>query len=128
MRSDLYQTYTLNWMFIVLSQWNNSPRIDMTFHSDTLSWFRANQSLFFLLNELVLQNSNSVCFCSAKTEPSSSSHKNVTCHEITLLTVINNQSINLLLIISIEKNMCAFLSGSEPVQVFLNVCLYMYCR
>ena len=25
--------------------WNNSPRVDMSLHSDTLFWFRANQSL-----------------------------------------------------------------------------------
>ena len=29
--------------FIVLVHWNNSPRIDMSHHLDTLSWFRANQ-------------------------------------------------------------------------------------
>ena len=29
---------------IVLDHWNNSPRIDMSSHSDTLAWFRANQS------------------------------------------------------------------------------------
>ena len=28
----------------------NSPREDMSLHSDTLSWFRANESLLFLLN------------------------------------------------------------------------------
>jgi hypothetical protein len=33
-----------------LSHWNNSPRIDMSSHSDTSFWFRANQSLFLLLN------------------------------------------------------------------------------
>jgi hypothetical protein len=37
-------------IFIVLIHWNNSPRIDMSPHSDTLSWFRANQSLLLLLN------------------------------------------------------------------------------
>jgi hypothetical protein len=30
--------------------WNNSLRVDMSPHSDTLSWFRVNQSLLFLLN------------------------------------------------------------------------------
>jgi hypothetical protein len=30
--------------FIVLTHWNNSPRVDMWHHSDTLSWFQANQS------------------------------------------------------------------------------------
>jgi hypothetical protein len=37
----------------VLSQGNNSPRVDMSLHSDTLSGFRANQSLLFLLNNVV---------------------------------------------------------------------------
>jgi hypothetical protein len=50
MRSALYQTNTLSWVFIVLSHWNSSPRIAMSSHSDTLSWFRANQSLLFLCN------------------------------------------------------------------------------
>jgi hypothetical protein len=36
--------------FIVLAHWNNNPRVDMSLHSDTLFWFRANQSLFLLLN------------------------------------------------------------------------------
>jgi hypothetical protein len=30
----------------------NSPRIEMSPHSDTLSWFRANQPLVFLLNSV----------------------------------------------------------------------------
>jgi hypothetical protein len=39
-------------LFSVLhvAHWNNSLRVDMSPHSDTLSWFRANQSLFFLLS------------------------------------------------------------------------------
>jgi hypothetical protein len=40
--------------FIVLAHWNNSPRVDMSLHSDTLVWFRANQSLLFLLNAACL--------------------------------------------------------------------------
>jgi len=35
---------------LVLAHWNNSPRTDMSLHSDTLSWFLANQSLLLLLN------------------------------------------------------------------------------
>ena len=41
MRSILYKTNTLSWIFIVLA---HSPQIDMSSHSDTLSWFWANQS------------------------------------------------------------------------------------
>ena len=40
--------------FIVLAHWNNSPRVDMSLHSNTLFWFRANQSLLFLLNAACL--------------------------------------------------------------------------
>ena len=36
--------------YIVLAHWNNSPRVDMSLHQDTLFSFRANQSLLFLLN------------------------------------------------------------------------------
>jgi hypothetical protein len=32
----------------------NSLRVDMSLHSDTLFWFRANQSLLFLLNDACL--------------------------------------------------------------------------
>ena len=45
MRSALCLTNTLCWMFIVLAHWNNSPRVDISFPSNTLLWFRANQSL-----------------------------------------------------------------------------------
>ena len=37
MRSALYQTNKLSWIFIVLVHRNNSPRIEMSPHSNTLS-------------------------------------------------------------------------------------------
>ena len=52
MRPVLYSTYTLSLIFIVLAQWNNCTRIHMSPYSDTLSWFRANQYLLFLLNDM----------------------------------------------------------------------------
>jgi hypothetical protein len=42
------------WIFIVLADWKNSPWADMSLHSDTSFWFRANQSLLFLLNAVCL--------------------------------------------------------------------------
>ena len=47
-RSALYKTKTVNWIFIVLAHWNISPWINILLHSDTLSWFRAKKSLLFL--------------------------------------------------------------------------------
>jgi hypothetical protein len=52
MRSALF--YTLSWIFIVLAHWNNNPQVEMSLHSDTLFWFRANQSLLFLRNAACL--------------------------------------------------------------------------
>ena len=38
----------------VLAHWNKRLQIDMSPHSDTLSWFQANHYLFFLLNAACL--------------------------------------------------------------------------
>jgi hypothetical protein len=46
MRSALYYTNMLNWIFTVLTYWNNRLWVDMSPHSDTLSQFKANQYLF----------------------------------------------------------------------------------
>jgi hypothetical protein len=54
MRSASIYTNTLSWIILLLAHWNNSSVVDMSLHSDTLSWFRANQSLFFLLNDVCL--------------------------------------------------------------------------
>ena len=42
----------MSWIFAVLNvaHWNNSLRVDITLHLDTLFWFQANHSLLFLLN------------------------------------------------------------------------------
>jgi len=45
----LYKTNTLNWIVIVLAHWNNRPLVDMSFHLDTLSRFRAKPSLHLIL-------------------------------------------------------------------------------
>jgi hypothetical protein len=39
-----------SWVLIELAHWINSPQVDMSLHSDTLSWFRANQSLLSVLS------------------------------------------------------------------------------
>jgi hypothetical protein len=49
-----------SWIFIVLAHWNNSLWIDISPHSVTLSWFRANQSLIFLLNNVCMSEESSV--------------------------------------------------------------------
>ena len=50
MMSALFKINTHSWIFIVLAHWNNHSWIDISSYSHTLSRFRANQSLSFLLN------------------------------------------------------------------------------
>jgi hypothetical protein len=52
MMSALYYKYTNtpSWILIVLVHTNNNPRVDMSLHSDTLFWFRDNQSLLLSLS------------------------------------------------------------------------------
>ena len=38
----------------MLAHWDNSPQVDMSLHLETLSWFRANHSLLFLLDAVRL--------------------------------------------------------------------------
>jgi hypothetical protein len=52
--STLYYTNTLVLILIVIAHWNNSARIDVLPHSDTLSLFPTNQSLLFLFNAVYL--------------------------------------------------------------------------
>ena len=42
------------------AQWNNNPPVDMSPHSDTLFWFRANQSLLFLINAVCLSEKQQI--------------------------------------------------------------------
>ena len=41
----LYNTNTLSSFAIVLAHWNNSPRLEMSLHSNTLSWFQSSLNL-----------------------------------------------------------------------------------
>ena len=59
-RGPPYSIPTLGLILIVLAHWNNSPRVDMLLHSDTLFWFIANQSLLFLLNAACLADKQQI--------------------------------------------------------------------
>jgi hypothetical protein len=58
MMSALYYIDMLRWICIVLGHWHNSPRVDMSFDSDTLSSFRANQSFLLLFNVVGIVDMN----------------------------------------------------------------------
>ena len=49
---------------IMLRSVSYSPRVNMSPHSDTLSWFRDNQSLLFLLNAACLVDKQQVQYFS----------------------------------------------------------------
>ena len=52
-RFVLDQNAELNF-YILLAHWNNSLRVDMLLHLDTLFWFRAIQYLLLLLDAVCL--------------------------------------------------------------------------
>jgi len=54
MISTLYWMNTLNMKFYSASSLKNSPRVDMSLHSDILFRFPSNQSLLLLLNAAYL--------------------------------------------------------------------------
>ena len=58
----------LSWIFIVLSNWSNSPRY-MLIHSDTLSWYQTNQFWYYSLSCLLSREALNVKFTSLRFEP-----------------------------------------------------------
>ena len=48
MMPALYYTLTWSSICMVLSHWNTTPQVNMSPHSDTVSLFWSNQSLFLL--------------------------------------------------------------------------------
>ena len=62
MMSTLFLIKTLSWIFIVLAHWINSKRVDISPYSDTLTWFRADQSLFLLFKAACYQISTKCQF------------------------------------------------------------------
>jgi hypothetical protein len=93
-------TNTLSWiLFIVLAHWNNSSQIDMSSHSDTLSWFIADQSLPFLLNAACLAEKQQIPILYYLVWPDRGKNPRSTTIEASTLTVTppmrsNNTNVN----------------------------------
>jgi hypothetical protein len=81
------RTSKMSWIYIVLSHWNNSPRVDMSLHSDTLFWFRANQSLLFLLNTAWLAEKQHIPILKSLVWPDWGSNPRSTTLEASTLTI-----------------------------------------
>jgi hypothetical protein len=87
MRSALFSTNMLSWIFIVLARRNNSPRVDMSLHSVTLFWFRANQSLVFLLNAACLARKQQIPIAYPLAWAERGSNPRSTALEVIVLTI-----------------------------------------
>ena len=71
----------------MLAHWNNSLRVDMLVYSDTLFWFWANQSLFFLLNAACLTEKQQIPILSSLVWPDRGSNPRSTALEVSTLTI-----------------------------------------
>ena len=71
-----------------LARWgNNKQRVDMSLHSDTLFWFRANQSLLFLLNAAFLAEKQQIPICYSSVWPDRGSYPQSIVLEASMLTI-----------------------------------------
>ena len=91
----LYKGNTLSWIFIVLAHWNNSPRIHISPHSDTTSWFRANQSLLFLLNAVSLSGKQQIPISSSLVWPDWGPNQRSIALEANMLTITPLMRLNI---------------------------------
>ena len=86
-RSALFLINTLSLICIVLAHWNNSLRVDMSLHSDTLFWSRVNQSLLLLLNAEYLAEKQQIPILLSLVSPDWDSNSRSTEHETSTLTI-----------------------------------------
>ena len=67
--------------------WNNSPRVDMSLHSDTLSWLWANQSLLVLFSVVCLAEKQQIPILYSLVWPDRSSNPRFIALESSTLTI-----------------------------------------
>ena len=73
--------------FIVLAHWNNSPHVDISPHWDTLSWFRAHQSLLLLLSGARLAEQQQILIAYSLVSPDPGSNPPSTALEASTFTI-----------------------------------------
>jgi hypothetical protein len=74
---------------------NNIPRLNMSLRSDTLSWFRANQSLLFLLNAACLAEKQQISILSSSVLPDRSWNPRPTALDIAIIRHVESQYSNM---------------------------------
>jgi hypothetical protein len=78
----------LIWIFILLAHWNNSPRVNMSLHLDTLFWFQTNQRLLVLRKAVCLSEKQKIpFFCKSLGWPDRVSNPQSTTFEASILAI-----------------------------------------
>jgi hypothetical protein len=131
MMSALYKTNTLSLIFIVLTHWNNSSRVDMSLHLGALSEFRVDQSLFSLLNAACLAEKWQISILESLIYSDRLLKSRFTAHEASMLTITppmlfltiyKFHVIDILYIISKKGYGCQWSYENDPISSWFPWC------
>ena len=117
----------------MLAHWNNSLRVDMSLHSDTLFWFRANQSLLLFLNAAYLAENKQLNYVHALYVRKFVEHLKIIylhvyyMYPVCKFNVRCNQCLSLCTLCNVRCNQCLSLCTLCNVDMIISVYHCVHC-
>ena len=106
----------------MLARRNNSLRVDTSLHSDTLFWFRDNQSLVFFLNAACLAKKQQIPISYPLVWPDRSSNPRSTALEVITLTIMPPIPLH-----TSWNRGAEYCTDTTPTHDVKSLCRMLYC-